>query len=92
MKADPQPGDFYRQEFALGDAEDMAEVIGFEDFRKVRGKTYKNVLQTRDFTPIDPPVEESKYYAPRVGVILEVGFENGIPTGEQVKLVKMIRE
>ena len=92
MEADPQPGDFYRQEFELGDAEDMAEVIGFEDSRKVHGKTYKNVLHTRDFTPIEPVVEESKYYAPRVGAIQEVGFEDGIPTGEQVILVKMRRK
>jgi hypothetical protein len=34
-------------------------------------------------------VEENKYYAPGVGVILEVGFEDGEPTDERVELVEM---
>ncbi|UCG07654.1 MAG: hypothetical protein JSV83_03100 [Desulfobacterales bacterium] len=83
MKAHPEEGDLYRQEFALGDAEDMAEVVGFKDSIKVRGKTYKNVLQTREFTPIEPDGEEFKYYAPRVGLVREVN-----PDGGRVILVK----
>ncbi len=89
MEAHPVAGDLYRQEFALGEAEDMAEVVDFLGSVVVRGKNYRRVLQTRDFTPIDPDVYELKYYAPGVGVILEEGFDGDEPTGERVELVKI---
>jgi hypothetical protein len=38
-----------------------------------------------DFTPLEPEVFEYKYYAPGVGLILEVDPE----TGERVELVEM---
>jgi hypothetical protein len=84
MQADPTPGTLYRQEFALGDAEDMAEVEGFVDSLVVKGKIYHNVLQTGEFTPIEPDVLEYKYYAPGVGVVKEENPD----TGEIVILVK----
>jgi hypothetical protein len=40
-----------------------------------------------DFTPIEPDETENKYYAPDVGVVLEVGFGDGEPIGERVELV-----
>ena len=83
------PQAVYRQEFFLGEAEDIGEFVGFVDAIAVRGVTYRNVLKTKDYTPIDPAVFEYKYYAPGVGVILEEGFEDGDSTGEQVELVKM---
>ena len=89
MKAHPEAEDLYRQEFALGDAEDMGEVVDILRSRVVRGKKYRNVLQTQDFTPIEPDVYEFKYYAPGVGVILEEGFEGDVATGERVELVQM---
>jgi hypothetical protein len=39
---------------------------------------------TRDFTAIEPGINESKYYAPGVGLILEVDME-----GNRVQLVEM---
>jgi hypothetical protein len=77
----------YRQEFLLGDAEDIGEFVGFVDSLTVRGVTYTNVLQTRDYTPIESEVFEYKYYAPGVGVVLEEGFEDDSATGEMVELV-----
>ena len=44
-----------------------------------------DVLQTRDWTPIEPEVLEYKYYAPGIGVVLEVDPESG----ERVELVEM---
>lgn len=89
MEAHPKAEDLYRQEFSLGNAEDMAEVVDILGSVVVRGKKYRRVLRTQDFTPIEPDVYELKYYAPGVGVILEKGFENGEPTGERVELVQM---
>ena len=82
----PVEGTLYRQEFALGEAEDMGQVVGFLDSLTVRGVTYENVLVTQDFTPIEPDVLEYKYYAPEVGLVLEENYA----TGERVELKKVI--
>ncbi len=88
MFADPSAeiGTVYRQEFFLGDAEDVAEVLSIGDaVVEVPYDTFRRrVLKTRDFTPIEPDVEEFKYYAPRVGVVLE---ENP-GASERVELVR----
>jgi len=85
MFADPQEGDIYRQEFFLGDAEDMAEVVsrGEESVTVPFGTYSDDVLKTKDFTPIEPDVFEFKYYAPVVGLVLEVNPD----TGERVELI-----
>lgn len=90
MFADPsaEVGTVFRQEFALGDAEDGGEVISFDDVSVTvtYGTFDTDVLQTWDFTPIEPDVGEYKYYAPNVGLIKEEAFEEGIATGEVVEL------
>lgn len=95
MFADPLPpgvevGTVFRQEFALGDAEDAGEVVGLNETVTVRGTAYSHVRKTRDFTPLEPEVFENKYYAPGVGVILEEAYEDGEFTGEVVELVNFI--
>ena len=93
MFADPDPEQvhFYRQEFALGNAEDIGalesrgevEVEILDDNENVLFSFEDDVLVTRDFTPIEPEVYELKYYAPGIGLVLEENPE----TGEMVKLV-----
>ena len=85
MFADPQEGDIYRQEFFLGDAEDIAKVIsrGEESVTVPFGTYSDDVLKTKDYTPIEPDVLEYKYYAPGVGFVLEVKPA----TGERVELI-----
>jgi hypothetical protein len=92
MLANPQPGDLYREEFFLGDAEDVAEIIGLVDGITVpfNPAGYNNVLQTKNLSPLEPGFHELKYYAPNAGLILEEAFENDIATGERVELVNMI--
>jgi hypothetical protein len=85
MGADPEVGDFYRQEFLLGEAEDMGEVVsrGDESVTVPAGTYDDDVLKTRDWTPIEPDAVEFKYYAPGVGMVLEVNPESG----ERVELI-----
>ena len=83
MYANPQIGDLYRQEFLAGEAEDMGEVLALGTTVTVPAGRFENCVMTRDFTPIDPGVDEHKYFAPGVGVVLEVVVE----TGERVELV-----
>ena len=78
MKAAPMVGDVYRQEFFLGDAEDMAEVLSLTGSEVVpAAECNGNCLVTKDFTPIEPDAIEHKYYAPGVGLILEVNPVTG---------------
>ncbi len=86
MKADPQVGDVYRQEFLLGDAEDMGEVLSLTESARVPYGAFDNCLMTKDYTPIEPGVFEHKYYAPGIGPVLEVNPE----TGERVELVEIL--
>ena len=61
MKAMPMVGDFYRQEFALGDAEDVAEVISTTGNESVPGASCNNAcVVTRDINPLEPGVEEQQ--------------------------------
>ena len=87
MKAVPEVGDVYRQEFSLANAEDMGEVLSVTGTESVPAASCDgDCLVTKDFTPIEPDVFEHKYYAPGIGIILEVDME----TGERVELVEVI--
>ncbi len=86
MFADPDPDQvqFYRQEFALGNAEDMGAlesrdkvVVTILDDNRVMFSFDDDVLVTRDFTPIEPDAYELKYYAPGIGLVLEENPDSG---------------
>jgi hypothetical protein len=69
LPADPQVGMTYRQEYYAGQAEDAAEIVSLVEHVEVPFGTFDNVLETRDFTPLDPNVEEHKFYARGVGPV-----------------------
>lgn len=69
--AEPLAGFSYRQEYYMGEAEDMAEVIYLNQTITFKGTTYSNVLVTWEWNPLEPGVLEDKYYAPGLGVIKE---------------------
>jgi len=76
-------GTVFRQEFALGDAEDAGELVSVAASESVPAASCTgDCVQTRDFTPLEPDAEELKYYAPGIGLILEVDAE----TGDRVEL------
>jgi hypothetical protein len=72
MEADPKVGDTYRQEFAAGVAEDIAEVRSRDSDVSVPYGRFGNALNTRDGSCIEAGFE-NKYYAPGVGLVLTVG-------------------
>lgn len=75
MPARPAPGAPYRQEYLRGEAEDMAQVLRIDDGRRVRFGSFLRVVVTRDWSPLDPGMEERKYYAPGIGLIYEEAVE-----------------
>ncbi len=79
VKAAPEVGEFYRQEWLAGEAEDVAEVIDTDaDPDGVPFAKGGPILLTRDFTPLEPDAEEFKYYVPGIGLVLETD-----PEGEE---------
>jgi len=86
MFADPVPGTTYRQEVLYGDAEDAAEVLsdsyGFGNDPSLDQSVpaalanllcgNNDCVVIKEFTPVEPDVVAWKYYAPGIGVFLEV--------------------
>lgn len=69
MEAAPKVGDIYCQENAPGVAQDAAEVLSVSASRSVPYGTFAgNVLQTKDYSLIEPK-NENKFYAPTVGML-----------------------
>jgi len=89
MEGNPQIGDTYRQEYYWGEAEDMAEVLSLSESVTVSYGSYTNCLQTKEWNPLESGTSEHKYYAPGVGVVLEVMVEGG---NGRVELISVTTE
>jgi hypothetical protein len=86
MPANPKPGLSYRQEYLKGEAEDEGAVITVDE-EKVEvpfGFFDEKVLMTRDLVPLEPKVQELKFYAPGVGPLLSIHTDG---TGSRAALV-----
>lgn len=77
MLAQPDVGDYYRQEFLKGEAEDVAKVVKLNVTIKHTLATYANVVITEDFSKLEPSVVEHKKYAPGVGLVEEQTIKGG---------------
>jgi hypothetical protein len=83
MEAHPAVGDFYRQEFDLNNAEDLAEVLSLSESVTVPYRHFDNCLKTKETEAIDPSALENKFYAAGVGNILT----HDLVTGEVLPLI-----
>jgi hypothetical protein len=77
MLAQPDIGDYYRQEYLKGEAEDVAKVVRLNVTIEHDLATYPNVLITEDFTKLEPSLIEHKKYAPGVGLVEEQTISGG---------------
>lgn len=75
MKAEPRPGDTYRQEYYMGEAEDMGAVAALDKTVSVPYGDFDGCLQTFEWNPLEEDSEEYKYYAEGVGLILETDVD-----------------
>lgn len=87
MEAKPKVGDTYQQELAPGIAEDMATVLSLNESVCVPFGCFSNVLETKDFSPLEPGVAENKYYAPEIGQIKTIMVEGGSEVSELVDIM-----
>ena len=88
MEARPQVGDTYRQECAGTVAQDTARVLSLSESVSVPFGSFDHLLQTREFSPLEPGVAEEKYYARGIGEVKEVTVQGG---SEQFVLVSVQR-
>lgn len=86
MQADPQIGDTYWQEYYEGEAEDMAVVTSLDENVTVPYGSFENCLVIREWNPLEPGIEENKYYATDVGLLLERTVKGGNATLELVDI------
>ncbi len=83
MLAAPAVGQVYMQENAPGIAEDLGHVAAVGVSETTPLGTYNGCVQTEDYNPLDPEIED-KFYAPGVGLILEVTEDD-----ERIELIAM---
>lgn len=80
MEAHPAIGDFYRQEFLLNEAEDLAEVLSLSESVTVPAGSFDHCLKTKETEAIDPSALENKFYAAGIG---------NVPTSDLVTLARL---
>ena len=88
MKAHPRVGDRYRQEHYPGVAEDMAQVLSVAERVTVPFGAFRQVVLTKEFSPLEPNTVEHKYYARGVGDVLET---EGRDERDRLELVDVTR-
>ena len=86
MKARPKVGEFYRQEFLLNTAEDIAGVLSREQTVTVPAGTFHHCLETAEITGLEPGALEHKFYAPGVGNVQTID----LVTGDTFPLVQIV--
>jgi hypothetical protein len=67
MPADPKVGQSYHQEYYRGEAMDMARVLSLKASVTVPYGSFDHVLETKEWTPLQPGFSEKKYYVRGVG-------------------------
>jgi hypothetical protein len=70
MEAAPHAGDTYQQENAPGVAQDMATVLSLTaSVHTPFGSFFGNVLETKEFSPLESGVVDHKFYEPGFGLM-----------------------
>jgi hypothetical protein len=77
VPAEPKQGLAYREEYYEGEAEDAAEVLSVEGKVDVPFGFFRDATITRNYSGIEPKVEELKFYARGVGPVLELLVSGG---------------
>jgi hypothetical protein len=90
MKGQPAIGDFYRQEFSLTQAEDLAEVKSLSASVTVPFSpgSFDNCLETEESSSIAPGDVEHKFYAKGIGNLLTIDM--AVTPNERSELVHIL--
>jgi len=89
MEAYPRVGDPpYRQEFLAGVAEDMATILALNKTVNVPFGSFKDCLETEEFTQLEPGTIDHKFYARGVGLVQSLALKGG---RERLELVTILQ-
>ena len=81
VAAEAMVGDVYRQEFLLGDAEDVGKILDFGAMPELGEDNIADCaagcLQFEEWTPIEPGEIEYKFYQAGIGMVQEVNPDTG---------------
>jgi hypothetical protein len=88
MEAHPRVSDHYFQELAAPLAQDEAAVLKLHESVVVPFAKFRNCLETREFTQLEPGNIEHKFYAPGIGFVLGVVVKGG---KERLALVNIVK-
>ena len=88
MHANPVPGKPYRQEYLVGEAEDMGEVASLSEEVSVPYGSFSDCIKTYEWNPLEAGATEYKYYAKGIGLVMETA----VGGGEKVELIEIIIE
>jgi hypothetical protein len=88
VAAEPKQGLVYREEYYAGEAEDAAEVLSVEGKVQVPFGFFRDAMITRNYSGIEPRVEELKFYAKGVGPVLELLVSGGSGRAELLSYEK----
>jgi len=84
MFAHPRVGQAARQEYLKGEAEDHFRVVSLRETAAVPYRTFRHMMLTKEWTPLEPGVVDHKYYARGIGTVLEQTVKGGSERNELV--------
>jgi len=84
MFAHPTVGQGGRQEYLKGEAEDRYQVVSLAKSVSVPLGSYRHVMLTKEWTPLEPDVLDHKYYVRGIGTVLENTVKGGVERNELV--------
>jgi hypothetical protein len=88
VPAEPKQGLEYREEYYAGHAEDGAEVLSVDGKVQVPVGMFRDAMITRNYSGIEPQVQELKFYARGVGPVLELLVSGGAGRDELLSYTK----
>jgi hypothetical protein len=88
VPADPKQGMRYREEYYAGHAEDAASVLNVGSQVQVPYGRFKDAMLTRNYSSLEPTVEEMKLYARGVGPVMELLVSGGSGRTELLSYAK----
>ncbi len=72
VPSNPKVGDDFRQEYYACEAEDRGTVLALDATATTPLGSYSGCLKTHDYSPLEPALNEEKYYCPDTGIVLIV--------------------
>jgi hypothetical protein len=77
MQANPDTSLAYRQDYSKGHAEDMAQVLSLSESVTGTAGSFTDVVEIKEWTPLQPDIVVNKWYAKGVGLIMAKVVQGG---------------